>query len=524
MSSSRKIPQYGKLDIDECIKNFRILVLNNINDINRLKSDLITSGKLSHTDKTCMRAFSWKIYLNILSTNEKASLKVWIDETMTQRKNVKKMIRNNTINKLKGDPLGGIQSAEKDKESNTGWDDFLIQSETVKMIKNDVDRTMPNEKLFQEPYIRELETTILTNFGKSHKKIAYRQGMNEILAMLIYAMFPYYVKSPNSKYTTELIDKWVKNPVDNAKEIYCFFHDESEFESDIYSLFENLMVKFGLAKFFEDDPKDGKSSAYFIKRIKNIISKKLSVQDRAVYSHFQNQNLDYCMVFQRWFKCLFKREFPEPDTCLIWDYIFAHEAEKHTGMFLYIDYIVLGMIINVKYQLLSRDSNGMFQVFLNYPKISPITNLLNMADKIAEDLTIAPTEEIQKTDTEKKDEKKDPEKKIEETKPQSQVSNQVPNPLGQINPLLLNPNLNPMMNQNLPNLQNPLGNMMLAMMMQQAQVANQAKQTSSNIKGDVSSASALNELKELVNKYKNVMSVEDKNRMDFLIDSLAKKI
>jgi hypothetical protein len=316
----------------------------------------------------------------------------------------------------------------------------------------------------------------------------------------------------------------VQNPVDNAKEIYCFFHDESEFESDIYSLFESLMVKFGLAKFFEDDPKDGKSSAYFIKRIKNIISKKLSVQDRAVYSHFQNQNLDYCMVFQRWFKCLFKREFPEPDTCLIWDYIFAHEAEKHTGMFLYIDYIVLGMIINVKYQLLSRDSNGMFQVFLNYPKISPITNLLNMADKIAEDLTITPTEEIQKTDTEKKEEKKESEKKIEETKPQSQVPNQVPNPLGQINPLLLNPNLNPMMNQNLPNLQNPLGNMMLAMMMQQAQVANQAKQTTSNIKGDVSSASALNELKELVNKYKNVMSVEDKNRMDFLIDSLAKKI
>ena len=524
MSSARKIPQYGKLDIDECIKNFRILVLNNINDINRLKSDIITSGKLSHMDKTFMRAFSWKIYLNILSTNEKASLKVWIDETMTQRKNVKKMIRNNTINKLKGDPLGGIQSAEKDKDSNTGWDDFLTQSETVKMIKNDVDRTMPNEKLFQEPYIRELETTILTNFGKSHKKIAYRQGMNEILAMLIYAMFPYYVKSPNNKYTTELIDKWVQNPVDNAKEIYCFFHDENEFESDIYSLFENLMVKFGLAKFFEDDPKDNKSSAYFIKRIKNIISKKLSVQDRAVYSHFQNQNLDYCMVFQRWFKCLFKREFPEPDTCIIWDYIFAHEAEKKSGMFIYIDYIVLGMIINVKYQLLSRDSNGMFQVFLNYPKISPITNLLNMADKIAEDLTIAPTEEIQKTETEKKEEKKEPENKTEETKPKTQVPNQVPNPLGQINPLLLNPNLNPMMNQNLPNLQNPLGNMMLAMMMQQAQVANQANQATSNIKGDVSSASALKELKDLVNKYKSVMSVEDKNRMDFLIDSLGKKI
>ena len=173
MPSSRRIPQYGKLDIEECIKNFRLLVLNNLSDMNRLKIDLITSGKLSHSDKTCVRAISWKIFLNVLSTNEKASLKTWIDETMTQRKNVRKMIRNNTINKLKGDPLGGIPSTENEESSDNnkkGWNDFLTQSETAKMIKYDVERTMPNEKLFQEPYIKELLSTILTNFGKSHKK------------------------------------------------------------------------------------------------------------------------------------------------------------------------------------------------------------------------------------------------------------------------------------------------------------------------------------------------------------------
>ena len=276
MSTSRKLPQYGKLDIEECIKNFRISVLNNLSDIPRIKTDLITSGKLSTCDKTTIRAFAWKIYLNVLTTNEKASLKVWIDETMTQRKNVKKMIRSNTINKLKGDPLGGLTSnsnsnSEQKEKDNSGWDDFITQSEIVKMIKYDVDRTMPNEKLFQEPSIREIETTILTNFAKSHKKIAYRQGMNEILSMFIYALFPYYTKSPNSKYTSDLIDKWVQNPVDNAKDIYCFFHDENEFESDIYTIFDNLMVKFGLSKFFEDDPKDTKSSAYFIKRIGQYI-------------------------------------------------------------------------------------------------------------------------------------------------------------------------------------------------------------------------------------------------------------
>ena len=531
--ASKKIPQYGKLDLEECIKNFRILVLNNLNDIPRLKTDLITSGKLSHCDKTFIRAFCWKVFLNVLTLNEKASLKLWIDETMNQRKNVKKMIRNNTINKLKGDPLRGITS--KEKENSGGWDDFLTQSETMKLIKYDVERTMPNEKLFQEIFIKEMETTILTNFAKIHKKIAYRQGMNEILALIIYAMFPYYTKSPNAKYTPELIDKWTKNPTDNAKEIYCFFHDESEFESDIYCLFENLMIKFGLIKFFEDEPKDNDAiSSYFIKRIRNIITRKLSIQDRAIYSHFQNQNLDYSLAFHRWFKCLFKREFPEPDVCLIWDYIFAHEAEKNTGMFLYIDYIAIGMIINVKYQLLSRDSSGIFQILMNYPRISPITNLLSMADQIAEDLAMPPEEQPPKIE-----EKKEEEKKIEETttqpqpQPQPQVQTTMPNPLGQINPLLMNPNL--LVNPNANNLQpNPMNNLMLAMVMQQ--MANQQLNNNVNIintantvtnpnpnQGEVSAASALIELKGIVNKYQNVLSVEDKNRMDFLIDSLAKK-
>ena len=111
------------------------------------------------------------------------------------------------------------------------------------------------------------------------------------------------------------------------------------------------------------------------------------------------------MIFQRWIKCLFKREFPLSDTCLIWDYIFAHEAEKPSGELLYIDYIVIAMIINVKYELLSKDSSGIFQVVLNYPKIEPITKLLNMADKIAENLTIIPTEQIKKKEEKIEDKK-----------------------------------------------------------------------------------------------------------------------
>lgn len=328
-SKVKNIPTYGKQDIEQCMSNFRLLILNNIDDIKKIKTNLINSGKMSHSEKQYIRAFSWRIFLDTIPTDEKSSLKSWIEETLNKRKAMKNLIKKSTVNKLKGDPLGGLTSqVDKDSES---WDSFLNQSETAKLINYDVERTMPSEKLFQEPYIREMENTILKLFAKNHKKISYRQGMNEVLSLLIYAIYPYYVKSPINKYSNDVIDKWVKDPVGNYKEIYQFFHDESELQNDVYYLFENLMIKFGLSKFFEDEPKESKAVPYLIKRAKNIVIKKLGQEDRQMYLHFINQNLDYCMVFQRWLKCLFKREFPLKESCLIWDTLFANEAENPSG-------------------------------------------------------------------------------------------------------------------------------------------------------------------------------------------------
>lgn len=42
-------------------------------------------------------------------------------------------------------------------KDNEGWDGFFNKSEIIRTIKFDVERTMPYEKLFQEPYIREME-------------------------------------------------------------------------------------------------------------------------------------------------------------------------------------------------------------------------------------------------------------------------------------------------------------------------------------------------------------------------------
>ena len=72
---------------------------------------------------------------------------------------------------------------------------------------------------------------------------------------LIYIMYQYYVKSSINKYTNEIIDKWVKDPIGKYKEIYEFFHGEKELEAHIYCLMEYLMVKCGLSKFFDEQGK-----------------------------------------------------------------------------------------------------------------------------------------------------------------------------------------------------------------------------------------------------------------------------
>ena len=569
-SSSKKMPQYGKVNFEECLQNFRVIVLNNINDIPRIKTSLITSGKLSTIEKTFVRPISWKIFLNVLPTNEKASLKVWLDETLSQRKTVKKMIKNNNISKLKVDPLGGNKKSEKE-DNSSGWEDFINQSETVKLIKSDIEKSVSEEKLLSEPYIKNMETTILTNFVRKNKKIEYKQGMNEVLALIIYAFYPYYVKSPNSKYTNDLIKNWVKNPADNAKDIYCFFHDENEFENDIYTVFENLMVKFGLSTFFEEDP-EGKGNSYFNKRIRSIMNKKLSSVDRALYSHFQNQSLNFESAFQHWLKCLFKIQFPESDACVIWDYIFSHEAEVNSGMIVYLDYILLAMIINVKYELTGRDNYGMLQFLLTYPKVSPITNLLNLADKIAEELTVVHVEEP-KTEEKKEEEKdkdkdkdKEPEKEPEKTEEETNTtpSTSIPaftNLFGNVNPnpLLLNPNLimNPLLNPNtanLPNMPNLSGvtnlnelnnNLLLAMMMNNnagnnnvgnnnagnnnigtttETTNNVGTKNANTIQPEINANSALNELRGLVSKYRHVINRDDKERMETLLDIIDQKL
>jgi len=103
-NSSKQLPIYDKNDIALCCQKFQNHILNNINDIINIKNNLLNLSLSGKIESELMRSFSFKLYLNTLSSQKETTLKTWLEETLTQRnaykEKLKKLIQ---INKFKGD-------------------------------------------------------------------------------------------------------------------------------------------------------------------------------------------------------------------------------------------------------------------------------------------------------------------------------------------------------------------------------------------------------------------------------------
>ena len=92
-NSSKELPKYDKKDFEQCILKFQNYILNNINDIEKIKNTLLNLSKERKTESELMSSFSLKIYLNTLSTKKEATLKTWLEETLSQRNSYKEKLK-----------------------------------------------------------------------------------------------------------------------------------------------------------------------------------------------------------------------------------------------------------------------------------------------------------------------------------------------------------------------------------------------------------------------------------------------
>jgi hypothetical protein len=195
-NSSKLIPHFDKYDTNNCIKQFKFQILERCEYFPKFRKNIIGMSFTNEIESSFIRPTIWKIFLDILPTNEKAEkvdLYTWLKVTFDLRnKYTKKLKSIRSISRIKGDPLGNTSKGE----TNDTWNKFYKESDTKHLIFIDVERTYQERELFTNPYIKEIENTILFFFSQENQPISYRQGMVDVLALLIINIYPFYTTSP----------------------------------------------------------------------------------------------------------------------------------------------------------------------------------------------------------------------------------------------------------------------------------------------------------------------------------------
>lgn len=78
----------------------------------------------------------------------------------------------------------------------------LRDKEVQELITQDVDRTMQEINLFTIPIIKEHLEDLLYLWAKDNNDFSYRQGMNEILAIVVIAYFQEFIENDKDSQTS----------------------------------------------------------------------------------------------------------------------------------------------------------------------------------------------------------------------------------------------------------------------------------------------------------------------------------
>ena len=398
--------------LSPCIESFKLIILSS-NDFTITKNNLIKNCQEGKINELLIRPITWKIILNIFPCDKTSSIKNWVEITKKERIeyiNKKYSKENNNLKKkskdFSGDPLSNTNienNTDLKNKNNNDWDNYFNNNKLKDVIQRDVDRTFQSNPLFKIDFIKKILLDVLFIWSKENLELSYRQGMSDILGMILIALFPFYFPISNDKDLDSLnflSDEMIFEPLKFCKSFYLFFHDEKYFECDIFIIFNHLM-KNGLISFYENkfEIQDYKNFELFEKiytdynyinlkhdfiylKCTKIIKHYLKIYDQQLFDSLNKNEVDCTTFLQKWLKCLLCREFSYEDTFTFWDAIFVENYIKNNYNFDFLDFICVAMIENIKNRLMDHNLEDCLHILFNYPKTESPINLLKLAYKI----------------------------------------------------------------------------------------------------------------------------------------------
>ncbi|KAI8919842.1 rab-GTPase-TBC domain-containing protein [Powellomyces hirtus] len=346
---------------EELTRGWRALYDDPMLSLERLKERGI-AGELTDTS---LRSLYWKIYLEYLPLSSDAWPLLLSKERQGYADLKKKYMSdpNESAKKTTDWTLNNPLSTAEESP----WTQYFRDTELQKVIRQDVERTFPDEPAFRNPATQDVMTGILFIWCKLNPDVSYRQGMHELLApiLLVVEKDALDLKQANAELGATLATTF----------------DSAYIEHDAAVLFYRLMRS--TKPWFEvgSDPAPSKIPARYaghrrmnevnmpqvpiIQICRRVQNDLLRVLEHDLYLHLDKHGIEPQLYGLRWFRLLFGREFGLPDLFVLWDGIFAEDA--NLGL---VEWLCVALLSHLKGKLLGKDYSMTMHTLMKQPRLS----------------------------------------------------------------------------------------------------------------------------------------------------------
>uniref|UniRef100_A0AAX7SXB3 Rab-GAP TBC domain-containing protein n=1 Tax=Astatotilapia calliptera TaxID=8154 RepID=A0AAX7SXB3_ASTCA len=247
------------------------------------------------------------------------------------------------------------------------WNKFFQDKELKGMVKQDVLRTFPEIRYFQDEDVRTKLTDILFCYARENEQLLYKQGMHELLAPIVFVLHCDHQAFQHASETASPSEemKCLLDPVYLEHDAYAMFSQLMEtaepwfssFEREVRKGKEEMLTTIPFAR-----PQDAGPSVAIVTKVNRIQDQLVKKHDIELHMHLNRLEIAPQIYGIRWVRLLFGREFPLQDLLVVWDALFADCITLDL-----VDYIFVAMLLYIRDNN-PRPVNYHFQQNLDYYK------------------------------------------------------------------------------------------------------------------------------------------------------------
>uniref|UniRef100_A0A8C3AK18 TBC1 domain family member 5 n=1 Tax=Cyclopterus lumpus TaxID=8103 RepID=A0A8C3AK18_CYCLU len=297
------------------------------------------------------RSVCWKLYLEALP-EDKAQ---WINKTKEHRAQYEKIKETHITNPRKAATQQDlVVNNPLSQDEGSLWNRFFQDKDLKGMIKQDVLRTFPEIRYFQDDDVRTKLTDILFCFARENEQLLYKQGMHELLAPIVFVLHCDHQAFQHASETAS-----------PSEEMKCLLNPEY-LEHDGK---DEMLTSIPFAR-----PQDSGPSVAIVTKVNRIQDLLVKKNDIELHMHLNRLEIAPQIYGIRWVRLLFGREFPLQDLLVMWDALFADSITLDL-----VDYIFVAMLLYIRDALIASNFQTCLGLLMHYPPLGDINSLLQKA-------------------------------------------------------------------------------------------------------------------------------------------------